>query len=132
MKNRALINSVYWDCEGATNYDGDLHLTLAMRDHTLSEFISLIETNTKPIIVVTENPLDSEEEVIVGRFVGYTYLASTNLTYDHTFTDQTVGTMLYATLTEEPIKNRVSQSETDITDIQMAVAELAEMIAEGD
>lgn len=132
MDFKACINGHYFDCEGGSIYGGDLHMTISLGEHSLAEFVSAVEEGNDPVLIVRDNPANPNEYIVIRRFVGFNYLKSTALTFKHMFSDQTVGTMLDASLCEEPLKDRVSQSESDITDIQMAVAELAELIVGGE
>ena len=121
MVDHVIINGSRFDLWGVSNHDVDLHLNIRQREgYTSADVQAAIEAGEEPILVY-----NSKDE-LQYTFVGFTTLRRIMVDYAFKFTPGDVGTAIQVVISRKEV------TASDITDIQLAIAELAALITEAE
>ena len=117
MVSKVIINGSEFDCWGVANHDIDLHILIRdIGKYTPEDIRTAIQAGEEPIRVY------NKAGGIVYVFEGFTRLEKMMVDYGYKFTPSDTGTAFQVVI------GRAKVTPDEITDLQVAVAELAAMI----
>lgn len=116
MVNYVVINEQTFDCYGVSNRDEELVLLIRAHEVTIDDVRNAIEAGQEPIRVY------DSKGALQYEFEGFTQVSKFLIEYHHKFSPTLIDVGINVSIA----KAKVSPDE--ITDLQMAVAELAALI----
>ena len=116
MVNYAIINGHQFDCYGVSNRDDELVLLIRAHETTADDIRNAIEEGEEPIRIY-----DSAGS-LQYEFTGFTEVSKFLIEYQHKFSPTLIDIAINVSIEKEKVM------PNDITDLQLALAELAAMI----
>ena len=117
MVSKVVINGSEFDCWGVSNHDVSLHILIRKQEeYSADDVLNAVKAGEDPIRVYNKA---GELQYI---FEGFTQVEKLSIDYGYKFTPTDTGIAIQIVI------GRVKVTPDDITDLQMAVAELAELI----
>jgi len=115
--SKVIINGSEFDCYGVANHDVSLHVLIRKQEtYTADDIIAAVRAGEEPIRVYNK----SGELVYV--FEGFTQLEKVMVDYGYKFTPTETDVAIQIVI------GRVKVTPDEITDLQLAIAELAALI----
>ena len=119
--SKVLINGAEFDCWGVSNHDISLHILIRQQEgYNADDVIAAVKAGDDPIRVF------NKAGALVYVFERFTQVEKIMVDYGYKFTPTDTGIAIQVVI------GRGKVTPDDITDLQMAVAELAELIGGGD
>ena len=116
MVNYVIINGHQFDCYGVSNRDAELVLLIRAHNVTADDLRNAIEEGEEPIRVY-----DSAGE-LQYEFSGFTTVSKFLIEYRHKFTPTLIDKAINVSIERKKV------TSNDITDLQIALAELGALI----
>jgi hypothetical protein len=109
------INGEEFKGVGISTFDGDFHTLIRPYSKTLEDIKAAVEKGPGHVVVRNEN------HAVEFEFFGYSKFKKINVDYTYNYGPDDEDVAINIVLTQEKV------TANDITDIQLALAELAEM-----
>ena len=116
MVNTVIINGHEFDCYGVSNRDDELVLLIRAHETTIDDVRNAIEEGEEPIRVYDGSG------GLQYEFTGFTKVSKFLIEYKHKFTPTLIDVAINVSI------EKVKVTPDEITDLQLALAELAAMI----
>lgn len=116
---RVYINGEIFPLYKVSTYDGNLHLRFNPDGFGVEEIRSAIESGSEPIRIT------DDAGNLLNEYTGYTHIEIISVNYSFKYSPMDLGTCIEFSIRKEIV------TPQELLDVQMALAELAELIAGG-
>ena len=118
--DHVIINGSTFELWGVSNHDSDLHLHIRSRGETPDDVVNAVDAGEEPIKIY------DKEGRLVYSISDYASVSRYSVDYSCRFTPTDIGVAI------DTIVSKKKVTPAEITDLQLAIAELAALITEAE